>query len=58
MGTEYLCRHCRSWVYNSTLASPPPHGLCFRCAFLEENIPDAIERQEVRDYLDRDMSED
>jgi hypothetical protein len=58
MGIEYTCERCRAWVFNSALAYPPPHGLCLRCSFLETTIPDPIERQEVRDYLDRDMSED
>ena len=58
LGAEFTCVKCRAWVFNSTRLSPPADGLCFRCAFLEETIPDPVERKEVRDYLDRDMGED
>ena len=57
MGIEYVCQSCGAYVFNAS-GHPPPAGKCFRCAFLEETIPDPEERRAVRALLDRDFGED
>jgi len=56
-GVEFVCAHCRAFVF-SAAARPPESGLCFRCSFLEETIPDPEERRAVLAYLDRNDAQD
>lgn len=57
-GVEFTCTSCGAFVFSAASVTPPAHGSCFTCVFLETTIPDPEERQRVRAFLERERRED
>ena len=58
MGVEFTCKSCGAFVFSAASTTPPVHGCCFTCAFLEANFPDPEEREAVRALLERERRDD
>lgn len=55
MTIEFDCVGCKTHVISFAADVIPETGRCFTCTFLDETIPDPVEREKVRRHINKEM---
>jgi hypothetical protein len=53
MAIEFDCAGCGYHIFNPILDTPPADRRCYECTFLDEHVPDPVEREAVRRLLNK-----